>query len=144
MPLHSKARAKEDFHDIWLEITKSWRVPVELIRTYYGEKIAIYFSWMDFYMIWLIVPSILSVIFSIVSWFYNTPVEQNKIYSFYSFGMAIWSTLFVVYWKRHTKCLAIEWGNYKQGTFEENLRKEFWGEKRTNPVTGKVELHFST
>ena len=127
-----------------MDITKSWRVPVEKIRTYYGEKIAIYFAWMDFYMIWLIIPSIFSVIFSVYSWLNGIPVAENKLYSVYSFGIAIWSTLFVIYWKRHTKELAIEWGNYTSETFEENLRKEFWGEKKTNPVTGKIELHFST
>ena len=144
MPLHSKSRAKKEYKDIWMEITKSWIVPVELIREYYGEKIAIYFAWMQFYLIWLIVPSIASIIFTIISWWNDTPIDENKSYSFYSFGMAIWSTLFVVYWKRKTWHYKIKWGNYTTETFEENQRKEFYGERKKDPVNGMEVLQFST
>ena len=36
--------------------------PVDKIKDYYGENIAIYFEWLNFYMLWLSVPAVLSIL----------------------------------------------------------------------------------
>jgi hypothetical protein len=36
--------------------------PIELINEYFGEKLAFYFSWLDFYTKSLIVPAILGLL----------------------------------------------------------------------------------
>ncbi|ELU07316.1 hypothetical protein CAPTEDRAFT_153860 [Capitella teleta] len=53
--------------------------PLDLIRKYFGEKIAIYFAWLGFYTTMLIVPSILGVaafIYGIVTVFTDLPVQE--------------------------------------------------------------------
>eukprot|EP01135_Chromosphaera_perkinsii_P007078 Nk52_evm17s684 gene=Nk52_evmTU17s684 len=37
--------------------------PIHLIREYFGEKIAFYFAWMGFYVTWLIVPSLIGLLY---------------------------------------------------------------------------------
>jgi hypothetical protein len=106
-PLHSKSRSKEGYQEIWKVIAKSWRVPSTMIRDYYGEKIAIYFVWMDFLACWLIVPAAVAVLISLISNLMEIPVAKNKLYSLFSFAMAFWATLFVVYWKKRTQELQI-------------------------------------
>ena len=66
MPLNSKGR-KEIERKLLKEALKSWFVPTEMIRDYYGDEVAIYFSWMNFFIKWLAVPGIVSLIFSIVN-----------------------------------------------------------------------------
>jgi hypothetical protein len=38
-----------------------------MMRDYYGDEVAIYFSWMNFFIKWLAAPGIVSLIFSIVN-----------------------------------------------------------------------------
>ena len=42
--------------------------PHDLIRDYFGEKMAFYFSWLDFYTWWLIVPSFVGLFVCIYGW----------------------------------------------------------------------------
>jgi hypothetical protein len=39
---------------------KNWFIyqPIHIVRRYYGEKLAFYFSWLGFYTTWLVLPSI--------------------------------------------------------------------------------------
>lgn len=47
IPLNSKDRSEYDGKLI-KEALKHWFVPTELIREYYGESVAMYYSWMNF------------------------------------------------------------------------------------------------
>jgi hypothetical protein len=49
---------------------KGWFVPVEQIRDYYGEEIAIYFEWMNFFLRWMIFPSVIGLGFWILNQFF--------------------------------------------------------------------------
>ena len=46
---------------------KHWFMPVPLIRQYYGEEIAIYFEWMNFFLRWIAIPGA----FGLGSWILN-------------------------------------------------------------------------
>ena len=43
---------------------KTWFIyqPLHIIRQYFGEKLALYFSWLGFYTTWLVLPSIVGLI----------------------------------------------------------------------------------
>jgi threonine/homoserine/homoserine lactone efflux protein len=56
--------------------------------------------------------------------------------------MALWSALFIEFWKRNENITAMEWG--MEG-FEENeqVRPQFNGTKIRSPIHGHPQLHFS-
>jgi len=47
IPLNSKGRAEYD-GKLLKEALKHWFVPTDMIRQYYGEGVAMYYSWMNF------------------------------------------------------------------------------------------------
>lgn len=79
--------------------------PVDKIKDYYGENIAIYFEWLNFYMLWLSVPAVLSILLVMRANFSGISLEENYSYSLYSFFIVIWGTLFSKYWKRKSAAL---------------------------------------
>ena len=47
IPLNSKARHQRE-DKLLKEALKHWFVPTELVREFYGDEVAMYFSWMNF------------------------------------------------------------------------------------------------
>ena len=76
------------------------------------------------------------------SYFYT--VENSPLNSIYSIIVALWSTLFVIFWKRRQRGLFIEWDNHTTIFQDDDVRKEFVGTMTYNPVTDKKEPMFST
>ena len=93
-PLNSKARSVVE-SKLLKEALKHWFVPTDLIREYYGDYVAIYFSWMNFLIKWLAVPGILSLIIAIVNPFYWSYMD-SPMNGIYSIIVALWSTLYVI------------------------------------------------
>ena len=90
--------------------------PLNVIKDYYGEKMAFYFSWLMHYTGWLMALSVFSLVFCIITLergisndikldqMFNTP------YSFiYGVVVLIWVTLFHESWKRKQNRIANEW-----------------------------------
>ena len=38
--------------------SSNWFLSVEIIRDYYGDEIAIYFAWMNYFQKWIVIPAI--------------------------------------------------------------------------------------
>ncbi|KAF9315075.1 Anoctamin-7 [Podila horticola] len=129
--------------------------PLEEIRFYYGEKIALYFAWIGHYTKWLIWAAIAGVLFLIYGLaaggikLDGTDSNKNYLAVFdnaltlpYALFMSVWAALFVEYWKRKSNVLAYTWNTFD---FErrERARPEFKPTStRVSPVTGKVELYY--
>ncbi|KAG0037494.1 Anoctamin-7 [Podila clonocystis] len=129
--------------------------PLEEIRFYYGEKIALYFAWIGHYTKWLIWAAIAGVLFLIYGlaaggFKYNgsdgnrnyLAIFDNALTLPYALFMSVWSALFVEYWKRKSNVLAYTWNTFD---FErrERARPEFKPTStRISPVTGRVELYY--
>jgi len=120
---------------IFEKVMSSLFFPISKIKDYYGENIAIYFEWLNFYMLWLSIPAALSFIIVMWSTILGLPITNNFSYSFYSFVVVVWGTLFSQFWKWKSAALQVNWDNYKVGHQKENLRKEFYGDLVYNPVT---------
>ena len=125
------------------EVFQSVFASSEPIRQYYGENIAIYFEWLNYYLKWLIVPAAFSLIIYLYSLAHDIPVKDNYSYSVYSFVVSIWATLFAKFWTRKSNELMVEWENFANNSIE-NKRKEFKGVVKFNEVTDVPEVVFPT
>ncbi|KAF9394328.1 Anoctamin-7 [Podila verticillata] len=132
--------------------------PLEEIRFYYGEKIALYFAWIGHYTKWLIWAAIAGLLFLIYGLAAGgatlvdgaaTSTNKKLLVVFdnaltlpYALFMSVWAALFVEFWKRKSNVLAYTWNTFD---FErrERARPEFKPTStRVSPVTGKVELYY--
>lgn len=161
--------------------------PIHLIRQYFGEKLAFYFSWLGFYTSWLLFPSIIGLFVFIYgcstvpfdiptneicndningsgkilmcplcdnayckywqlhhSCLYSkiTYLVDNPATIFFSIFMAVWTVLFIEFWKREQSKLQFEWDITTSGRDSMMIRPEFEievNEKRINPITKELE-----
>ncbi|KAF9910702.1 Anoctamin-7 [Linnemannia zychae] len=140
----------------WVRSTRSQ--PLEEIRHYYGEKVALYFAWIGHYTKWLIwaaLGSVLFLVYGISNYLISgqghdhTPfgkrlalVFDNALTLPFTLFISVWSALFVEFWKRKSAVLAYEWNtlDFEQ---QERARPEFKPTgTRISPVTGKRELYY--
>ena len=101
-------------------ITKQWwnliLCPASKIWNYYGEKIAMYFSFLSYYTIMLIIPTVVGIPCFIIQlidnwgYFYSIPTI------IYTLILVLWMTVLYEYWKRKEILNSILWG---QTDFEE-------------------------
>jgi hypothetical protein len=109
--------------------------PLDRIAAYFGETVAFYFAWLEFYTQWLVFPAVIGTgLFVAQVWYGTVDITWVPLFSLF---MALWSTLFLEFWKRRNAELAHRWGvlNYEH---EEVTRPQFRGEWRTDNVTGEV------
>jgi hypothetical protein len=134
-----------------LPLEKAWRVslinnqlPLSKLRNYFGEKIAMYFEFLNLMHKYLLFPSILGIIVFILQHYIgdnsNTVVRVFNI--FYSILMTLWATIFTEHWKQREASLAILWGQTKYEQIE-LPRGRFHGHTRRSPITDDFdEVHF--
>ncbi|RIA89124.1 calcium-activated chloride channel-domain-containing protein [Glomus cerebriforme] len=129
------------------------RQPLDKIRLYFGEKLALYFAWLGFYNTWLTVASIAGIIVVIYGLlkYYVFKSENEKDFSLiwdnaltapFAFFMAVWSTCFLETWKQYNISIAYDWDvlDYEK---EELPRPEFYGTVlKKSPITLRQEIHF--
>jgi anoctamin-10 len=118
-------------------------IDVSLIRSYYGDEVAIYFEWMNYFQKFLLYPGIFAVFVFIAN---NTiyTFNDSPISACYSVFMTFWGVFFMVNWSRHQRGLNILWDDYANKNNEEmHIRRQFRGVPRISPVTDKPDTHFS-
>ncbi|GET02867.1 anoctamin-7 [Rhizophagus clarus] len=128
--------------------------PLEKIRLYFGEKIALYFAWLGFYTSWLSLASVVGVIvvlYGLMQYhvFHSgkdkndfSIIWDNALTVPFAFFMAVWSTCYLETWKRYNASIAYDWDvmDYER---EELPRPEFYGTIiKKSPITLRNEIHF--
>ena len=125
-PLHKRGMSEEISQSIgkyyWklaiTLITGSWykySQPLHLIKKYYGEKYAFYFTFLLTYQAWLLIPCIVGlVIFSLQMYDGATYGFTNKTLdmvanTWVGVALAIWATLVVTSWKNKQSKLMFKW-----------------------------------
>ena len=107
--------------------------PLDAIAEYFGENVAFYFAWVQFYTKWLILPSIAGL------WLFVLQVQSGSIdhplLPFYSLFMAVWATFFLVFWRRRKHELAYRWG-YSSMKTKKFLVQNFMGNFDDQRSTG--------
>ncbi|CAL8113453.1 unnamed protein product [Orchesella dallaii] len=107
--------------------------PFEEIRKYYGESIALYFSFLGFYTTSLIAPAILGIIH-----LFLPDAASNHSLVFFCIFNLIWVTIFLEVWKRKCSELAYVWGTLRMTKWEEP-RANYRGRMVIDRVTGRYQ-----
>ena len=82
--------------------------PLDRIASYFGEGIAFYFAWLEFYTQWLIIPAICGALLFVGQLYYG---EIDIAYApLFSLSIALWAILLLEFWKRRNAELAQRWG----------------------------------
>jgi len=127
-PLHELS-AKIALERRWLAInTLPSQQPIEQIKDYFGEKIALYYGWMGVYTTFLGYASGAAVVTYI--WSAAEGRTDSEITPFFASFIALWCTVFLESWKRQEAAYRVEWG---MTGFEqmESSRPSYWGFQRT-------------
>lgn len=99
------------------------------IRDKFGEKIALYFAFMQAYFSFLLFPAA----FGFGAW-----LILGQFSWFYAIVNCLWSVVFFEYWKKKEVDLAVEWGVRGVSRIQ-HPRSEFQFEREVqDPVTGEI------
>ena len=135
--IESHIKNQQNLFENFNEIRDSWKFsiyeffcysnfPEEKIRNYFGEKICLYYLFLDLYLKFLTIISLLGIIVYILQMtdsyesydieiFYNKGYLKSRyiivINTFYTFFVIIWSTIFIEIWNRKEAKYASLWGH---------------------------------
>eukprot|EP00281_Chroomonas_sp_CCMP1168_P022841 CAMPEP_0206223206 /NCGR_PEP_ID=MMETSP0047_2-20121206/6365_1 /ASSEMBLY_ACC=CAM_ASM_000192 /TAXON_ID=195065 /ORGANISM="Chroomonas mesostigmatica_cf, Strain CCMP1168" /LENGTH=707 /DNA_ID=CAMNT_0053646073 /DNA_START=132 /DNA_END=2255 /DNA_ORIENTATION=- len=123
------------------ELTKRWvyawynKQPIEDIREYYGEKIALYFVFLGYYTTMLWTPALSGgVLFLSQLWSHHTTGSMdNPWVPLYCCFTAVWGIVFITGWRRLERAYQYEWGTHNFEEEEED-RREFIQNKHTRQM----------
>mmetsp|Transcript_3345 Transcript_3345/g.5234 ORF Transcript_3345/g.5234 Transcript_3345/m.5234 type:complete len:960 (+) Transcript_3345:112-2991(+) len=83
---------------------------LQALNDYFGSQISLYFAWLSFYSKFLITPALAGAVL-FCHQLYTGHVDDP--YSpYFMILIAVWSTVFLEYWKRRNSALAYSWGVY--------------------------------
>jgi len=128
-PLHQEKRLKE-LYEGWVRPNNFWRrQPLDMIRTYFGENVSLYFAWVGFYTECLWASSIVGIICSILFWIGTHGTSNWGYWAYIVFGvyLAVWASIFLELWKRLNHKLNYYWGMFDYENLE-RTRPSFHGE----------------
>jgi len=115
-------------------------LPLSEIRDYFGEMIAIYFSFLRYFAV-----ALLPVVLVAVPYYFFGGRKDFEAFFFFAIYNLIWATLLMEIWKRKSARLAFSWGTLSlQGNVHEEPRAGYHGPLRKHPVTGHYEPHASS
>ncbi|KAG6976300.1 hypothetical protein JG688_00001510 [Phytophthora aleatoria] len=136
-------------HDLRHSWALHWTMlyqPLHKIRYYFGEKIALYFAWLEFYTKMLVFPAVAGVITFVYIEARQAVTgtnQQGYILIAFAVFVVLWSSLFSELWKRKNGLLDSLWGlSGLQESFR--YRPQFRGTKSYHPVTDAEEVTFES
>lgn len=151
-PLHNKHMVQRLTRE-WLQCTVlpwDFAEHENLVKDYFGERIALYFAFVSHYTTWLVIPTVLGVFVSIniiVNYYIYGRVLVTAIDNLYSvviycFLLCLWTRSMLVFWKRKESYIALRWGMTSYESTEE-LRHGFYGVEANSIIDGSPTLVFS-
>jgi len=109
--------------------------PLQDIRDYFAERIALFYAWLGHYTLFLLIPTVFSAGLLLLWHYLPSDYFANET-DWYQVGLmviiAIWSHVYVKYWRQQSLIISIKWGT--KGL--EELEKD-----RTSFIEVKYCLH---
>jgi len=140
-PLHNVAQ-RDMFDDKWLSwCYLPWNQPLQHVREYFGEKVAMYFAFLGHYAASLMVLALFGVagfVFEVL----NDYDPDTVVLPYLGVIVAVWGVVMLEVWKRRQAYIALEWGMLNF-TKTELPRKEFNGTVEISVENGRPEVYFA-
>lgn len=134
-PLHDREQLKRVQQDIsrWKVM---WQFPLNSIRGYYGENIALYFAFLQFHTRMMLIPAVPGLILFVYEFLKLGPNYEFLALA-YGIFVSLWSAFYIKMWSRRQNTLKQRWGMTK---FEEReiSRPTFKGKIVASPVDGRA------
>ncbi|XP_042211226.1 anoctamin-10-like isoform X2 [Homarus americanus] len=130
-PLHDR-QALDSLASQWYRVIFQ-TAPFEEIRSYFGEAVAMYFSFLGFYTMALVLPAVLGLAQMVLS------VDTLTEYALFAAFNLVWVTVLLELWKRRCSELSYTWGTLDRQYHLEATRTNFKGIMKQNPITGRFE-----
>ncbi|XP_067248736.1 anoctamin-10 [Chanodichthys erythropterus] len=131
-PLHNKEDLKRLSFSWYKKIKLSFQ-PLDDIRCYFGEGLALYFGFLEYFTFALVPMALIGIPYYLFDW------EDYDKYVLFAVFNLVWSTVFLEVWKRCSAMLAYGWGTLSRKKAFEEPRPGFHGALGFNPVTGREE-----
>ena len=115
--------------------------PLDSVEQYFGEKVAMYFAWLQhcsYYLIFLSVAGLIVFFCQLTSGNWDHPIKP-----FFALVVMIWSFVVLVNWKKRSNLLAYRWGSMDHKV-QETTRPQFQGEPMKDPITGEWVVYYPT
>jgi hypothetical protein len=117
---------------------------ISKLRDYFGEKLCLYFIWLEFYAKELLLLGILGILVWLIGWFWGSD-HEGVYYRWVELAFALlvclWCAMFQIKWQRKSNLLSLKFGT-RGCKLKEIEREQFLGKLVRNSVTGELEKVF--
>lgn len=113
--------------------------PIDQVRDYFGDHVALYFAWLGLYTRYLTYPMVLGILTMFGYFIPGWGTDNNRFALAYSVFLSLWSTLFLESWTRYENELKFRWGSEGFEATEEP-RPQFRGMLEQNLETGLTKM----
>lgn len=134
--------------DLLDEHRSSLMAGLTTLGAYFGEEIAMYFSFLSFYTLFLgyflVIPGALVAgyqLYNIWAGGLKSDTLNSPFVPIFAAYLAVWCTILVEKWKRKQAELAYRWDT-ADFVREEQPLAAYWGPERFHPIKREVEKHF--
>jgi len=114
--------------------------PLQDIRNYFGESVALYWSFAETYTAFLTVIAAIGALEFLAEWQGVNHIGSNLVFAF--FNLLCLAVFFEV-WKRKANRHSFTWGTADK-LRRKPPRPEYRGRLALNPVTGRQEMYYSS
>lgn len=134
----------------WTNILKTQRM--ELIREYYGENLALHFSWIEYLIRWVVIPGILGISLLMLRAVLDDidgnddSLTASEVYLLIiSVLFPIINVLILIFWKRNLNAFSHKWGIDTHSIEATAQRSSLAGTYIQHPITGRhLKIDFNT
>lgn len=81
--------------------------PLNRIRDYFGERIGLYFAYLQFYTQQLLAPALIGAAAFVVSVVFQT--QEGLVNPYFAVYTAVWSLVFMKRWQQRQSTIAMKW-----------------------------------